>query len=242
VISEEARHATTDDSSCLLIVGSLGTWARNLPAATTTLTATITNTFSPDGQTLQSPPDVIFDGQPHIYQVDVLAQLGGTISPTESFGSASFDILPTGQAVSRISFSNANVSSGWRPNDPPMTNVANSSGVLIPTIFSGGANGDLGTPNDFIGIAQVIDTATHSITLEHLDKFSHIGLLSGGVVSPADVENSPGFKDKVKVVFCSCGSRENPSNISANHEALDQLGVKNTAYVSPHTAHEFQTW
>ncbi len=83
---------------------------------------------------------------------------------------------------------------------------------------------------------------THFITLKHLDKFSHIGLLSGGVISPADVENTPGFNEKVKVVFCSCGSRENPGNINANHEALAKLGIKNTAYVSPDTAHEFQTW
>ena len=83
---------------------------------------------------------------------------------------------------------------------------------------------------------------THSITLKHLDKFSHIGLLSGGIISPADVENTPGFKEKVKVVFCSCGSREQPGNINSNHEALDKLGIKNTAYVSPDTAHEFQTW
>jgi len=83
---------------------------------------------------------------------------------------------------------------------------------------------------------------THSITLKHLDTFSHIGLLSGGVISPADVTNTPSFKEKVKVVFCSCGSRENPGNINANHEALDNLGIKNTAYVSPDTAHEFQTW
>jgi enterochelin esterase-like enzyme len=83
---------------------------------------------------------------------------------------------------------------------------------------------------------------THGITLKHLDKFSHIGLLSGGVISPADVTNTPGFKEKVKVVFSSCGSRENPGNINANHEALDNLGIKNTAYVSPDTAHEFQTW
>jgi enterochelin esterase-like enzyme len=83
---------------------------------------------------------------------------------------------------------------------------------------------------------------THSITLKHLDLFSHIGLLSGGVISPADVTNTPAFREKVKVVFCSCGSRENPGNLNANHEALDQLGVKNTAYVSPGTAHEFLTW
>lgn len=83
---------------------------------------------------------------------------------------------------------------------------------------------------------------THNITLKHLDLFSGIGLLSGGVISPADVEKTPGFKEKVKVVFCSCGSRERPDNINANHEALNKIGVKNTAYVSPETAHEFLTW
>jgi len=69
-----------------------------------------------------------------------------------------------------------------------------------------------------------------------------IGLFSGGIITPEDVNNSPGFKEKVKVVFCSCGSRENPGNINSNHEALDKVGVKNTAYVSPDTAHEFLTW
>ncbi len=83
---------------------------------------------------------------------------------------------------------------------------------------------------------------TKIITLKHLDTFSHIGLFSGGVISPTDVENTPGFKEKVKVVFCSCGSRENPGNINSNHEALDRAGIKNTAYVSPETAHEFLTW
>ncbi|NLH17413.1 MAG: hypothetical protein GX455_12620, partial [Phycisphaerae bacterium] len=83
---------------------------------------------------------------------------------------------------------------------------------------------------------------TKSITLKNLDKFSHIGLFSGGVITPADVENTPGFREKVKIVFCSCGSRENAGNINANHEALDKIGIKNAAYVSPDTAHEFQTW
>ncbi len=83
---------------------------------------------------------------------------------------------------------------------------------------------------------------THSITLKHLDTFSYIGLLSGGVVSPTDVTNTPDFKKKVKLVFCSCGSFENPASINSNHEALDTLGIKNVAYVSPNTRHEFQTW
>jgi S-formylglutathione hydrolase FrmB len=83
---------------------------------------------------------------------------------------------------------------------------------------------------------------TKFITLKNLDKFSQIGLFSGGVITTNDVSATPGFREKVKVVFASCGSRENPGNIKANQEALDSIGLKNTAYVSPDTAHEFLTW
>jgi enterochelin esterase-like enzyme len=83
---------------------------------------------------------------------------------------------------------------------------------------------------------------TKIITLKNLDKFSYIGLFSGGVITPTDVENMLGFKEKVKFVFCSCGSRENPTNILSNHEALDKAGINNMGYVSPDTAHEFLTW
>ncbi|HXR06183.1 MAG TPA: alpha/beta hydrolase-fold protein [Candidatus Acidoferrum sp.] len=83
---------------------------------------------------------------------------------------------------------------------------------------------------------------THNITLAHLDTFAYIGLFSGGSVTPADVNSHPGFKDKVKVVFASCGSKENPSALQSNHDALEQIGIKNTVYVSPNTAHEWQTW
>ena len=83
---------------------------------------------------------------------------------------------------------------------------------------------------------------TKTITLRNLDLFSHICLFSGGVITPEDVEKTPGFKDKVKLVFCSCGSKENPDMINANHKALNEAGVSNASYVSPDTAHEFQTW
>lgn len=83
---------------------------------------------------------------------------------------------------------------------------------------------------------------TKFITLKNLDKFSHIGLFSGGTIGTNDVSSTPGFREKVKVVFASCGSRENAAGINANHAALDSIGLKNTAYVSPDTAHEFQTW
>jgi enterochelin esterase-like enzyme len=83
---------------------------------------------------------------------------------------------------------------------------------------------------------------TKAITLKNLDKFSHIGLFSGGTINTNDVSNTPGFREKVKVVFASCGSRENAAGVRANHEALNGIGLKNTAYISPDTAHEFLTW
>ena len=83
---------------------------------------------------------------------------------------------------------------------------------------------------------------TKTITLRNLDLFSHICLFSGGVITPQDIENTPGFKEKVKLVFCSCGSKENPGRINANHKALNEVGINNASYISPETAHEFQTW
>jgi len=49
---------------------------------------------------------------------------------------------------------------------------------------------------------------TRSITLANLDKFSHIGIFSGGSISPAEITDMDAFKQQVKVVFVSYGSRE----------------------------------
>jgi enterochelin esterase-like enzyme len=94
---------------------------------------------------------------------------------------------------------------------------------------------------------------TKSITLKNLDKFSYIGLFSGGSISPEDVNNTPGFKEKVKLVFVSYGSRELEGNRrggrgpfggdpKVNADALKQAGINSVFYVSPDTAHEFQSW
>ncbi|HXR08460.1 MAG TPA: alpha/beta hydrolase-fold protein [Candidatus Acidoferrum sp.] len=83
---------------------------------------------------------------------------------------------------------------------------------------------------------------THTVTMAHLDKFSHIGLFSGGSIGTNEITDVPAFKEKVRVLFASCGSKENPAGIQASHDALEQIGVKNTVYVSPGTAHEWQTW
>lgn len=90
---------------------------------------------------------------------------------------------------------------------------------------------------------------TRMITLANLDTFSHIALLSGGTISMNDVNNTPGFKDKVKLVFVSYGSREigggrggRGGNPQSTVDALKEAGINSHFYVSQNTAHEFQSW
>src|SRR5205085_2986362 len=49
---------------------------------------------------------------------------------------------------------------------------------------------------------------TRSIAPNHLDTFAYIGVFSGGSIAPADVKDMDSFKQKVKLVFVSYGSRE----------------------------------
>jgi enterochelin esterase-like enzyme len=80
---------------------------------------------------------------------------------------------------------------------------------------------------------------TKAVTLAHLDKFSYIGLFSGGTIAPAEITD----KSKVKLVFMSYGSRERGSDgVKAAADVLNQAGIKSASYVSPLTAHEFQSW
>lgn len=95
---------------------------------------------------------------------------------------------------------------------------------------------------------------TKLIAPKNLDTFGYIGLLSGGTISLEDVTGTPGFKDKVKLVFVSFGSREldrarpnlppgaPPSDPRANAAALKAAGINSVFYVSQNTAHEFLTW
>lgn len=90
---------------------------------------------------------------------------------------------------------------------------------------------------------------TKLITLRNLDKFSHIGLFSGATINATDVENSPGFKEKVALVFVSYGSKEvgnervrRGGNPAESIEQLKNIGVNAHYYLSPETAHEWQTW
>jgi enterochelin esterase family protein len=80
---------------------------------------------------------------------------------------------------------------------------------------------------------------TKAVTLAHLDTFSHIGLFSGGMIAPAEISD----KSKVKLVFMSYGSREGGSaGVQAAADTLNQAGIKGVSYVSPLTAHEWQSW
>jgi enterochelin esterase family protein len=89
---------------------------------------------------------------------------------------------------------------------------------------------------------------TNAIAMENLEVFSHIGIFSGGTVGdPATAHNgvmadAKAFNQKVKLIFQSCGSRERPDNVRANHEQLKAAGINSVFYVSPDTAHEWQTW
>lgn len=65
-----------------------------------------------------------------------------------------------------------------------------------------------------------------------------LGIFSGGVVSNPESLR----KDTVKLVFETCGSEEYPERIRQNAEQLRGLGINAATYVSPDTAHEWQTW
>jgi len=89
---------------------------------------------------------------------------------------------------------------------------------------------------------------TNAIAMENLDVFSHIGIFSGGTVGdPATAHNgvmanAQEFNKKVKLIFESCGSKERPDSVRAHVEQLKAAGINAVSYVSPDTAHEWQTW
>jgi enterochelin esterase family protein len=111
---------------------------------------------------------------------------------------------------------------------------------------------------------------TASVTMANLDKFSYIGLLSGGTSSggprPGPGAFAPGappppldlktayngamadpaqFNKTVKVLFFSSGTEgmEGAARLDRYQEQLIAAGITNSYhYTSPGTAHEWQTW
>ena len=89
---------------------------------------------------------------------------------------------------------------------------------------------------------------THSIALANPKLFSWIGIFSGGVFSKEEVDATPGFRENNKLIFISFGSRELENRIGGAAdprpitEELGQTGMNTVFYVSPDTAHEWQSW
>jgi enterochelin esterase family protein len=111
---------------------------------------------------------------------------------------------------------------------------------------------------------------TANVTMNNLDKFSYIGLFSGGAVAgpnpnaparagaptpaPFDIKtsysgamaNPAEFNRKVKVLFMSFGTElplENPEGLKRHQQELIAAGITNSyVYISPGTSHEWQTW
>jgi len=104
-------------------------------------------------------------------------------------------------------------------------------------------------PNRAMAGLSMGSMETRLITLKHLDKFSHIGLFSGATISKEDVESTAGFQDKVSLVFVSYGSKEvsggqprRGGNPAESVEQLKSMGINAHYYLSPETAHEWQSW
>jgi len=79
---------------------------------------------------------------------------------------------------------------------------------------------------------------TKLITLRRPEVFGYWGLLSGGTYTPDDIKDPK----KVKLIFESCGSKENPEGINKTVADLKAAGYNAVGFVSEGTAHEFLTW
>lgn len=79
---------------------------------------------------------------------------------------------------------------------------------------------------------------TNQVGLAHSSLFAYYGIFSGGTVSdPERID-----RKTVKFIFETCGSQEYPERIAEDVAKLNGMGIKAASYVSPGTAHEWQTW
>ena len=92
---------------------------------------------------------------------------------------------------------------------------------------------------------------TKAITVAHPEVFSSLGIFSGGTITVDDTKNNPEFAQGLQLVFVSFGSRELENRVQgfgdgtdpkSETEELAKSGVNAHFYVSPGTAHEWQSW
>ena len=79
---------------------------------------------------------------------------------------------------------------------------------------------------------------TKMATLARPEMFGSWGLFSGGLYSPDDMKD----KKAPRLVFMSCGSKENPERVNEAAKNLKDAGYNARSYVSDGTGHEFLTW
>jgi enterochelin esterase family protein len=88
---------------------------------------------------------------------------------------------------------------------------------------------------------------THAITLANPTTFAYVGMFSGGTFSTEELKDAADFKKTNKVLFMSAGGRETrmaegDGSVGKAAEDLKKMGINAHSYVSPETAHEWQTW
>ena len=88
---------------------------------------------------------------------------------------------------------------------------------------------------------------THGITLNNPKTFAYVGIFSGGTIGADELTDVPDFKATNKVLFMSAGGKEKgmaegEGSVINAAEGLKKVGINAHSYISPETAHEWQTW
>ena len=88
---------------------------------------------------------------------------------------------------------------------------------------------------------------THGIPLNNPKTFAYVGIFSGGTIGADELTDVPDFKATNKVLFMSAGGKEKgmaegEGSVINAAEGLKKIGINAHSYISPETAHEWQTW
>jgi hypothetical protein len=108
-----------------------------------------------------------------LYRVDFFAKVTGATA-TQTFGATTFDVMNSGTPGFLLNttgpsgiYQGTNGSPGnglttgarktWTPNNPAMTDVGDSGGNAIATLFTGGVASDAGVGGDYLALTSAID-------------------------------------------------------------------------------------
>ena len=88
---------------------------------------------------------------------------------------------------------------------------------------------------------------THAITLANPTTFAYVGMFSSGSFNVDELKDANDFKKTNKVLFMSAGGKETrmaegENSVGKAASDLKAIGINAHSYVSPGTAHEWQTW